>query len=83
VSRTHAPLHPDQLAVLRLAGELGARERVAMPFDLPKRLRDASARIGERKDAAWRHYQRWFEIYVTLLEHPEAEQAGKDAQAKE
>ena len=43
-------------------------EHVPMQFDLSARLREASAKIGERKDGAWRARQRWFEIYLTLMD---------------
>lgn len=71
LARTHAGVDADQLAVLRLAGELGVRARAPIPFDLPKRLGQAHARAGERRDGAWRSHQRWFEIYLTLLAEPE------------
>jgi tetratricopeptide (TPR) repeat protein len=70
VARTKATLDPDQLAVLLLAGELGTRAHTPIPFDLSKRLRQACAKIGERHDAAWRGYERWFEIYLTLIASP-------------
>jgi hypothetical protein len=70
VARTKATLDSDQLAVLLLAGELGTRAHTPIPFDLSKRLRQACARIGERHDAAWRGYERWFEIYLTLMASP-------------
>jgi len=70
VNRTHSTVSPDQLAVLHLAGELGARAHAPLPFDLSDRLHQAHAKIVDRHNAAWRSYQRWFEIYLTLMTTP-------------
>jgi hypothetical protein len=70
LERVHAVVEPGQLTVLWVAAELGARAHAPLPFDLSARLRRAHAQIGERHDAAWRSYQRWFEIYLTLLTPP-------------
>jgi hypothetical protein len=52
-----------------------------MKFDLSARLREASARVGERKDGAWRAHQRWFEIYLTLMD-PSAAPGDTATQAR-
>jgi len=67
VDRAHSALDPGQLTVLWVAAELGARAHAPLTFDLSERLRRAHALIGEHHAAAWRRYQRWFEIYLTLL----------------
>ncbi len=67
LDRTHSAIDPDQLTVLWFAAELGARAHAPIPFDLSERLRQAHDRMGERRDTAWRSYQRWFEIYLTLM----------------
>ncbi len=65
--RAKTGLDPDLLAVLRIAAELGAREHVPVPFDLAGRLGQAHGKLAERRTAQARSYQRWFEIYLTLL----------------
>ena len=65
--RTGAPVERAQLDVLWLAAELRAQTHVDLPFNLPRRLRHAYDRMVKQNDAAWRGYQRWFELYLTLL----------------
>lgn len=65
--RAHAAIDPGQLTVLWVAAELGACAHAPLSFDLSSRLSRAQTLIGERRDAVWRGYQRWFEIYLTLL----------------
>jgi len=70
VGRSHGAVDPDQLAVLWLAAELGARAHAPISFDLPSRLSEANAKMGEKREPAWRNYERSFEIYLTLLAKP-------------
>lgn len=70
LARTHSSIDPAQLTLLWLAGELGARAQVPIPFDLSTRLSQAHAKIGERRDAVWRSCQRWFEIHLALIAGP-------------
>ena len=67
VDRTHGNVDPDQLAVVKLAAELGARAHAPLSFDLSRRLHQTNEGLAARGDPAWRSYQRWFEIYLTLL----------------
>ncbi len=68
--RAKTGLDGDQLSVFLIAAELGARGHAPVPADLTARLRQAHGKLGERKDAEGRSFQRWFEIYLTLLAPP-------------
>jgi hypothetical protein len=81
LARTHAPVSSDQLNVLWFAADLGARGQTPMPFNVPRRLRQASEAMAKRNDPAWRTHQRWFEIYLPLIETPLA--PAKPAPARE
>ena len=70
VGGAHGEVDPDQLAVLWLAAELGARAHAPISFDLSARLSETNAKISEKRDPVWRNYERSFEIYLTLLARP-------------
>ncbi len=66
LGRTGAGVDPDLLDVLWFAAELQSNG-VKVPFDVSKRLREAYQKMVDRKDSGLRGYQRWFEVYLTLM----------------
>jgi len=56
----------DQLDVLWLAAELNAFAHTPIAADIPKRLDEANAEMIKQGSPAYRNYERWFEIYLTL-----------------
>ena len=78
VARTHAPVDAGQLDVLWFAAQLHSNGSTRMPFDVPERLGKARRSLIDQRDASWRAYLAWFEIYMALNAHPPAE--VRDAQ---
>lgn len=74
--RTGAPVDAGQLNALWFAAQWQAAGegagsgagRVSLPFDVPTRLEQARSLLAERpeRDAAWRAWQAWFEVYLAL-----------------
>ncbi|MCL2723558.1 MAG: hypothetical protein FWD69_03890 [Polyangiaceae bacterium] len=63
--RAKGKLDTNQLDILWLAAQMNAH--APKTIDLPKRLAEAiDAMIAQGSPLAFRSYQRWFEIYVTL-----------------
>ncbi len=65
--RLALPADMDQLHVLCFAAELESLHDVPLPIDLSQRLQEGQVRMNAQKNSAYRNYQRWFEIYQTLL----------------
>jgi hypothetical protein len=71
---TGAPVSVDLLHILRLGAELdlqagGKGQSHRLSFDLRRRLEAAHVRVGalkQKRNAFWRSYQRWLEIYLVL-----------------
>ncbi|WP_163867474.1 PD40 domain-containing protein [Myxococcus eversor] len=78
VERTHAPVDAGQLDVLWFAAQLHSNGSTRLPFDVPERLGKARRSLIDQRDASWRAYLAWFEIYMALNAHPPAE--VRDAQ---
>ncbi|MCP3166409.1 hypothetical protein [Myxococcus qinghaiensis] len=78
VARTHAPVDAGQLDVLWFAAQLHSNGSTRMPFDVPERLGKARRSLIDQRDASWRAYLAWFEIYTALNAHPSAD--VRDAQ---
>nr|WP_217911049.1 hypothetical protein [Myxococcus sp. AM011] len=78
VERTHAPVDAGQLDVLWFAAQLYSNGSTRLPFDVPERLGKARRSLIDQRDASWRAYLAWFEIYMALNAHPPAE--VRDAQ---
>jgi hypothetical protein len=70
VERTHAPVHPDQLNVLLMGAELGILRQANLPFPLLKELRKEDDQVLAFHDPAFRAYERWLEIYLSLANTP-------------
>jgi cellulose synthase operon protein C len=70
VKRTHANADAAELDALWMGAQLQIGAASRLPFDLTKRLQDASRRLVEKHEPAWRTYQAWLEIYLALLTAP-------------
>ncbi|MET0287501.1 MAG: hypothetical protein ABW352_23645, partial [Polyangiales bacterium] len=66
-TRLAVPADTDQMRVLWFAAELQTLHDVPLPLDLAARLREGQERMIAQKNSAYRNYERWFEIYQTLL----------------
>jgi hypothetical protein len=66
-ARANGVSDKQQLDVLWLAAQLTLSMRQTLVADLPKRIAAASAELRARREPSLRSYQRWLEIYGSLL----------------